>query len=116
MVLAEEWEYSWVTLTRGRFMKKLNTHSLYILGQRIQALTTLEYKPELTFNDIFVRLIRAEIALKTQVRGEFFSSSLKRSAGAVLRAMYAPWDYQKTTALKIREQQTHQYSPSKSAS
>jgi len=70
-------------------MKKLNTHSLYTLGQRIQALTALEYKPGLTFNDIFIRLIRAEIVLRTQVRGEFFSPSLKRSAGSVLRALYA---------------------------
>jgi hypothetical protein len=70
-------------------MKKLNTHSIYILGQRVHSLTTLQYKEGITLNDIFFTLIRAELALKAQVRGEFFSPSLKRSAGVVLRALYA---------------------------
>ena len=70
-------------------MKKLNTHSVYILGQRVQALTNLKHTEGMTLDDIFFPLLRAEMAIRGQVRGEFFSSSLKRSAGVILRAIHA---------------------------
>lgn len=70
-------------------MKKLNTYSIYGLGQRISSLTNLVHREGMTLNDIFLPLIRAEIALKNQIRSNFFSPSLKRSAGVVLRAIYA---------------------------
>lgn len=91
MALAQEWEYCWATEDRGLFMKRLNTHSLYLLGQRISAITSLVHKEGMTVNDYntFVPLVRAELALKSQVHSGFFSPSLKRSAGAVLRAIYA---------------------------
>jgi hypothetical protein len=72
-------------------MKRLNTHSLYLLGQRVIALTNLTYKEGMTTTEasVFVTLFRAERALKVQIHSDFFSPSLKRSAGAVLRAIYA---------------------------
>jgi hypothetical protein len=71
-------------------MKKLNTHSVYEFALRIHPLTTLEYKDGMTLKDIFLPVVRAEISLRGQleVQSGFFSPSLKRKAGAVLRAMY----------------------------
>src|SRR6266581_4924484 len=69
-------------------MKKLNTYSIYLLGQRVITLTRLTHKKGMTVNEIFVPLVRAELALKAQVRSALFSPSLKRSAGVVLRAIY----------------------------
>jgi hypothetical protein len=91
MALAGDLEFCWVTLDRGSAMKKLNTHSLYILGQRVHALASVEHKEGMTAssNEIFLVLIRARITIQAQIKGEFFSTSLKRSAGAVLRAMHA---------------------------
>lgn len=72
-------------------MKRLNTHSIYILGQRIAALTCFVHKEGMTVNDysVFVPLVRAELSLKIQINSGFFSPSLKRSAGAVLRTIHA---------------------------
>jgi hypothetical protein len=83
-----EWDYFWITADRGEFVRKLNTHSVYILGQRINALTILQHKDGLTLRDIFIHLFRADMSLKAQVKGDFFSTSLKRSAGAVLRPIH----------------------------
>lgn len=88
MALAEEWEYSWLTQDRGMFMKKLNTHAIYLLGQRMRGLIVSEHKEGMTINDIFLKLFQARLALKGQVTEEFFSPSLKRSASAVLQAIY----------------------------
>jgi hypothetical protein len=89
MALEQEREYCWVTQDRGLFMKKFNTYAIYSLGQRIGALTNLVHREGMTTDNIFLPLIRAELALKAQVRSGFFSPSLKRSAGVVLRAIYA---------------------------
>src|SRR5260370_4982166 len=89
MALIQEWEYCWITQDRGLFMKRLNTHSVYLLGQRVNALTSLAHKEGMTVNDIFLPLLRGELAIKGQVRTGFFSPFLKRSAGVVLRAIYA---------------------------
>jgi hypothetical protein len=70
-------------------VKRLNTHSIYLLGQRIHALVSLKHRDGITTDDIFLPLIRAELDLKSQVRSGFFSPSLKRAAGVVLRAIYA---------------------------
>lgn len=72
-------------------MKRLNTHSIYVLGQRIAALTGMVHKEGMTTTDfaVYIPLVRAEVALKTQIHSEFFSPSLKRSAGVVLRAIYS---------------------------
>ena len=73
-------------------MKKLNTHAVYTFALRINPLTTLEYpeEGEMTLKDLFWTLIRAEVSLRGQLEPAqgFFSSSLKRSAGALMRAIY----------------------------
>ena len=65
MALVQEWERGWVTLDRGIYMKRLNTNSIYQLGQRIAALTSLVHKEGMTSQDasVFVPLFRAEVAL-----------------------------------------------------
>src|SRR6267142_1179133 len=88
MPFVQEWEYFWVTQDRGLLMKKLNTHSLYILGQRMRILNTLEHREGMTLTDVFWNLVPVEMSIKGQISGGFFSPSLKRSAGFLLRAIY----------------------------
>lgn len=71
-------------------MKKLNTHAVYQFALRIHPLTSLEHKDEMKLKDLFWTIFFAESSLRGQVGPEesFFSPSLKRSAGALLRAIY----------------------------
>lgn len=70
-------------------MKKLNTHTIYTFALRVNPLTTLEHKDSMTLQDVFWPLFRAELSLRSQLEAQgFFSPSLKRSAGALLRAIY----------------------------
>jgi len=70
-------------------MKKLNTHTVYTFALRINPLTLLEYKEGMTVQDVFWPVLRATISLRSQLEAQgFFSPSLKRSAGALLRAIY----------------------------
>src|SRR6267142_645621 len=71
-------------------MKKLNTHAVYQFALRINPLTGLEYKDGMVLKDVFFPLVRAELVLRSQLdlQTGFFSASLKRSAGALMRSLY----------------------------
>jgi len=71
-------------------MKKFNTHWIYSFATRIHPLTELSYTDGMVMKNIFFALLRAEILLKQGVAPQtgFFSPSLKRSAGALLRSFY----------------------------
>lgn len=69
-------------------MKKLNTHSLYILGKRMRDLTSMQHREGLTLTDIFWKVVPVELSLKMHSSAGFFSPSLKRSGGALLRAIH----------------------------
>lgn len=71
-------------------MKRLNTHAIYIFALRIHPLTILEYTEGMTLKDVLWTAIKAEAVIRAQLGPQlgFFSPSLKRSAGALLRAIY----------------------------
>lgn len=71
-------------------MKRMNTHSVYQFALRINPLTHFEYSEDMTMQVIFFALVRAELAIRAQLDDStgFFSRSLKRSAGALLRSFY----------------------------
>ena len=70
-------------------VKKLNTYDIYRFAMKVHPLTELEHVGEMRFGEIFLKLYNAESVLERQVEHEtLFSPSLKRSAGAVLRAIF----------------------------
>lgn len=70
-------------------VKKLNTYDIYRFAMNVHPLTELEHTDEMRFGEIFLVLFNADFMLERQVEREtLFSPSLKRSAGAVLRAMF----------------------------
>jgi hypothetical protein len=70
-------------------VKKLNTYDIYRFAMNVHPLTQLTHVDEMKFSDIFLTLYNADFMLERQVEHEtLFSPSLKRSAGAVLRAMF----------------------------
>ena len=70
-------------------VKKLNTYDIYRFAMNVHPLTELEYAEGMKFGDVFLKLFNADFMLERQVEHEtLFSPSLKRSAGAVLRAMF----------------------------
>ncbi|MGA2371619.1 MAG: hypothetical protein ABSG11_13220 [Candidatus Korobacteraceae bacterium] len=70
-------------------MKKLNTYDIYRFARNVHPLTELQYVDGMKFSDIFLVLYNADFMLEQQVEHEtLFSPSLKRSAGAVMRAMF----------------------------
>lgn len=90
MPFVREQDYLWLTLSRGKFMKKLNTYSLYSLALRINPLTTLVPTPGVTVNDLFHTVLMGQLAIQRQLHGgdTFFSPSIKRSARGLLEALY----------------------------
>ena len=69
-------------------MKKLNTYTIYEFCTRITPLLTLKHSAGMTRKDLLFPLLNAKMALETQVEPSgFFSPSLRRSAGALLRAI-----------------------------
>jgi hypothetical protein len=79
-------DYSWLTLSRGRFVKKLNTHEVYKLGITLFPLS--EFKPEdTTLGQILFPLWRARFELGRHMGAlGIFSPSCKRAAAALLNS------------------------------
>jgi hypothetical protein len=70
-------------------VKKFNTHWIYTFAIRIHPLTELAHAEGMLMKSIFFALLRAQILLQQGVAPQgFFSPSLKRSAGALLRSFY----------------------------
>jgi hypothetical protein len=69
-------------------VKKLNTYDIYVFAMRVHPLVDLAYSDGMKVKDLFWPLVNADGALETQLeRGTLFSASLKRSAGALMRAI-----------------------------
>jgi hypothetical protein len=70
-------------------MKRLNTHGIYRFAISVHPLTSLTHTDGMLLKDIFLPIVRAEIQIRAQLeQQEFFSPSVKRSAGALLRSIY----------------------------
>jgi len=70
-------------------VKKLNTHEFYRLATTINPLTSIEDNSDKPLGDILWTMFSANVALNLHVgKKSNFSSSLKRSAGALMRTMY----------------------------
>jgi hypothetical protein len=81
-------------------MIKLNTHTIYDLAVHVHPLTSIAVGEDAKMNDIFWPLVDAKLPLQWSLGNKsFFSPSLKRAAGALLRSMHAigmpeklPWE------------------------
>ena len=69
-------------------MKKLNTYDIYQFAINVHPLAGISYKEGMKIHEIFFDLVKAFSALELQVdRRTLFSASIKRSAGALMRAI-----------------------------
>lgn len=81
-------------------MIKLNTHSIYDLAVHVHPLTEITATEDMKLKDIFWPLLEAKAALQWfSGNKSFFSPSLKRAVGALLRSIHAigmpeklPWE------------------------
>jgi hypothetical protein len=98
-------------ISAGGFMIKLNTYSIYDLAVRVHPLTTFTHTEGMTLADIFWQLIEARNSLQWFSSGSsFFSPSLKRAAGALLRSIHdmgipakLPWEGEGGEALDLKQ-------------
>ena len=89
-----------ITALGGNLMNRLNTHSIYDLAVRVHPLTEINYMKGTKLGSIFWRLVMAMTGLKWFAgTSSFFSPSLKRSVGTLLRSIHdigvpaiLPWE------------------------
>lgn len=79
----------WLTVPRGETVKKLNTHEVYRLAVSVHPLTQLEHSDTMTLGEIIWDMWTANNLLNINLGKQgFFSPSLKRAAGALMRMLY----------------------------
>lgn len=91
---------SWIKVSKGNLVKKLNTHTVYDLALRVHPLTEISHTDGMTLKDAIWTLLMARTALLWLGGGDsFFSTSLKRSADSLLDTVHGmgvprilPWE------------------------
>jgi hypothetical protein len=77
---------SWLTVERGIFVKKLNTHEIYKLGITLFPLSEFKQQ-DTTMTAVIIPLLRSRAELNRHIGEDgIFSPSCKRATAALLRA------------------------------